>query len=67
MTRLPPTPRPGGRVAAALETPALGAVLGEDRCDTSHPDDPEIRCSLPVGHGGDHRCSTREGEGYEWR
>ena len=40
--------------------------LGADRCDTQHPIRPLTSCSLPVGHGAFHQCSTRDGEGHEW-
>ena len=54
-----------GPEAATASLP--GGELGDDdRCEISHPSLPEIRCVMPVGHGGPHRSSTQADEGYEW-
>ena len=57
------------RTAANLLSPRPDLTtncLGADRCDTQHPIRPLTSCSLPVGHGAFHQCSTRDGEGHEW-
>jgi hypothetical protein len=49
-----------------LPRPRTESVLGEDRCDVRRPGHSLVYCSLHVGHGSNHQCSTREGEGHEW-
>ena len=41
-------------------------LLGEDRCDVGRPGHLLVNCSLQVGHGSNHNCSTREGESHDW-
>jgi hypothetical protein len=30
------------------------SLLGADRCDVVHPDDIDLACELPTGHGDRH-------------
>jgi len=49
-----------------LPGPATEMLVSEDRCDVRRQGHWRVSCSLPVGHGSNHSCSTREGEYHEW-
>lgn len=41
------------------------SLLGADRCDVAHPNQSDLACQLPTGHG-DRHWHLRGADVFEW-